>query len=1025
MTRTLRAVARIGFIAFVIAGVGIAAFVGISVVYFGRQLPSHAQLTNYIPATGTKVYAADGSFMVEFETEHRIPVPISKVPQQVIQAFLAAEDRDFYTHKGVNPVAIFRAALADIGRYHKGQRPMGASTITQQVVRHFLLSNEVSVVRKIKEMLLAYRIEHELSKERILDIYLNEIYLGAGAYGVAAAADTYFQKPIDKLTLAEAAFIAALPKAPNNYNPTRHPQAAKARRDWVLASMAEVGWITAEQAKTATAEPLQVRIREPEGTQNGYFAEEVRRELIGRFGEKAVYESGMRVYTSYMPNYQKMAETAFRNGLIEYDRRHGWRGALAHLPNAAAAVAALPGMADSPGIGKWQLAAVTAADANEVRISLKNGATGTIPLQDLLWARKTLDDQRLGGAVRRALDVLQPGDIVLVEQVPTAPALPAVASKSRHLPAQPAAPARYALRQIPDVSGGIVAMDPKTGRIHAMAGGWSFQQSQFNRVTQAKRQPGSAFKPFVYLTALQNGFSPDSVVDDAPIELPQGPGLPPWRPANYEGSYVGPSTLEDALVHSRNLVTARLGTMVGLPAIAKTVQDFDVMDRMPLYYSMVLGAGETTLLRMANAYAMIDNGGRGLLPSVVDAVQDRNGRVVYQKGANGCAACFIAAAPAAGTATNSLYRVSGSADPAWSTVPNSKYVDSAVLYKPTKPDPLIDGEADAEIVAMMRGVVERGTATVVASVGKPLAGKTGTTSDWFDAWFVGFSPDLVAGVYVGFDEPRTLGGGEVGGHVAAPIFRDFMAQALKDVPAKEFPTPAKPMAGAARVAANSPVPYPTGDEPPWGALPPPDGVTVPSGKPATVPAIPGWPVNSAMAAPYEASAPAADPGTTDDPPPARSQRPGLQPVPRAYAKQQMPWDTNAETADRGNGRQQSAEIATVPRASTKEGAPDAAGTDPRSYGRSQAPGFAAAPGYARPTPDSSSTDDRRYSRSQSSSYYPPPAYPAPSYPSARAPSYAAPAYPSYPGYPTGYGYGAAPPGNGYYGAPRPGFGNGY
>src|SRR5437764_4243453 len=506
-------------------------------------------------------------------------------------------------------------------------------------------------------------------------------------------------------------------------------------------------------------------------------------------------------------------------------------------------------MADPAGAGKWQLAAVTAVETGDVRIALKNGATGTVPLQDILWARKTLDDQRVGAAVRRTLDVVQPGDIVLVEQV-TAAAPAAAPTKARHAPQQPAPAARYALRQLPDVSGGVVAMDPKTGRIHALVGGWSFQQSQFNRTTQAKRQPGSAFKPFVYVTALANGFSPMSVVDDAPIELPQGPGQPPWRPVNYEGGYVGPSTLEDALVHSRNLVTARLSTMIGLPTIAKTIQDCDVMDRRPLYDSMVLGAGETTLLRLTSAYAMLDNGGHWLLPSVVDLVQDRDGRVVYQKGSKDCAGCFVAAAPAAGSAPNTLYRVGGSPDPSWISLPNARYLENAVVFKPTKPDPLIDPEADAEIVAMMQGVVQRGTGTVVSAVGKPLAGKTGTTSDWFDAWFVGFSPDLVAGVYVGFDEPRTLGGGEVGGHVAAPIFRDFMAQALKDVPPKEFPPPARPMAGA-RIASNTIGAGLGPDEPPWGSLGPPDGgVTVLDGKAVTRDntVTPGWGVNSAAAA---------------------------------------------------------------------------------------------------------------------------------------------------------------------------------
>src|SRR5947207_90128 len=630
MNGVLRGIARTLFILIVVAAVGIGSFIGISLVYFSRELPNHKQLAEYVPAIGTKVYAGEGAFMTEFASEHRMVVPISQVPKAMIQAVLAAEDRDFYTHNGVNPTAIFRAAVADLTRFQRGQRPIGASTITQQIVRHFLLSNEVSVSRKVKEALLAYRIEHELSKNRILEIYLNEIYLGAGAYGVATAADTYFQKPLDKLTLAETAFIAALPKAPNNYNPARHPQAAKARRDWVLA-----------------------------------------------------------------------------------------------------------GIADPPGTAGWQLAAVTAVEPGAAHIVLKKGGQGRISVNELRWARKTLDDQRLGAGIGRVSEVLQPGDIVLVE--PVAAAAPA----GRRGAPQPSA--QYALRQIPDISGGLVVLDPKTGRVFAMVGGWSFQQSQFNRATQAKRQPGSAFKPFVFATALENGFSPYSVVEDAPISIPQGPGQTPWEPVNYEGSYVGETTLSDALIHSRNLVTARLAVAVGLPTLAKTVQNFDVMDRMPLYYSMSLGAGETTLLRLTSAYAMIDNGGHWLLPSVVDSVQDRQNRVIYQKGVKDCAACFVAAAPAAGAAADPAYKVTGAPPPGSLAVQNARFIENAVLYKPTKPDPLISDTADRELIAMMQGGVERGTGTAVAAVGKPLAGQTGTASDWFDAWFVGFSPDLAAG----------------------------------------------------------------------------------------------------------------------------------------------------------------------------------------------------------------------------------------------------------------------------------------
>ena len=800
MLRFLRGSARVIFALLVITAIAAGGVVGVTMAHFGSELPDYRQLVDYVPAMGSKVYAADGSLMAEFESEHRIPVAIAQVPRPVIMAFLAAEDRDFYNHRGVNPVAIIRAGMADLLRFERGQRPIGASTITQQVVRHFLLNNEVSISRKIKEAILAYRIEKTLSKDRILDIYLNEIYLGAGAYGVAAAADTYFQKPLAGLSLAEASLLAALPKAPNNYNPVRHPAAAKARRDWVLSGMAELGWVSPEEAKAAMAEPLGVHLRaEPAaGDQaaelSGYFTEEVRRELIGRFGEKAVYGGGLTVRTSYAPSYQQMADTAFRDGLITYDRRHGWRGPVAHYATAAAAQQALAVTSDPPGIAGWQLAAVTATDYGGATIALRNGGTGHIPLSQLRWARRTLPDQRIGAAVRGVRDVLSPGDIVLVE--PTAAAEPI---RSRHR----AAFTTYELRQIPDVSGGLVAMDPKTGRVAALVGGWSFRQSQFDRATQAMRQPGSAFKPLVYVTALENGFTPSSMVDDEPIAIPQGPGKPAWEPANYEGNYVGPTTLDDALVHSRNLATVHVAMTIGLPAIARTVQDFDVMDQMPPYYSMALGAGETTLLRLTGAYAMLDNGGHWLLPSVIDLVQDRNGHILYQKGVPGCAACFIAVGSGGAAERGSLYRPAGSPDPSATPLRGATYAGGAVLYRPAKRDPLVSREADDEIVSMMQGVVQRGTGIAVAAVGKPLAGKTGTTSDWFDAWFVGFSPDLAAGVFVGFDEPRTLGGGEVGGHVAAPIFRDFMMAALKGKPATPFPLPARAAPTVASAASDA------------------------------------------------------------------------------------------------------------------------------------------------------------------------------------------------------------------------------
>jgi penicillin-binding protein 1A len=782
------------FVMGVLGAIFVGGAVALAIAHFSQDLPDQQQLLSYQPATGTRVYAGDGSLMAEFATEHRIITPFKDIPPLVVHAFLAAEDRDFYSHNGVNPTSIIRAAFADVVRYGRGQRPLGASTITQQLVRHFLLTNEVSVSRKVKEALLAYRIENQLSKDRILEIYLNEIYLGSGAYGAAAAADTYFGKTLDQLTPAEAAFLAALPKAPNNYSPVHHADAALARRNWVLDGMADMGWITAAETQTAKSQPLEASPRAPPEPPRGadYFVEEVRRQLLARFGEKTVYEGGLTVRTSYVPVYQAMAERAFHNGLVEYDRRHGWRGPLQHLASAAAAQSALYGAADPGSMPGWRIAAVTSVDNGGANIVLKSGGAGRVPLDELRWARRTLADQRLGSAVYRAQDVLSPGDMVLVEPLGSAAPAPAAAKGGVSQPL-------YGLRQVPDVGGGFTAMDPKTGRVFAMIGGWDYHDSQFNRVTQAMRQPGSSFKPFVYVTALQGDYTPSSIVDDAPISLPQGPGLPMWSPVNYEDTFVGPSTLYQALVHSRNLVTARLASMIGLPAIAQTAQQFGVLDKMPLYYSMALGAGNTTLFRMTTAYAMLDNNGRWLNASLIDMVQDHDSRILYQKGTAACAACFIAAGPRLAPDSDPNYTASGRPDPLLIWLRGASFAANPIFYKPSKPTPLIDPIADAQIISMMEGVVQQGTGIKVAAVGKPLAGKTGTTNDWFDGWFVGFSPDLAAGAYVGFDTPRTLGEGETGGNVAAPIFRDFMADALKDRPALPFPQ----NSGADMVLINS------------------------------------------------------------------------------------------------------------------------------------------------------------------------------------------------------------------------------
>jgi len=587
------------------------ALAGVALWHFSRGLPDHHQLAAYEPATVTRVHAGDGRLMAEYATERRVFVPVSAMPPLLINAFLAAEDKGFYSHPGIDAFAIVRATITNLMLAGTGRRPIGASTITQQVAKNFLLTNELSIERKIKEALIALRIEQALSKDRILELYLNEIYLGGGAYGVAAAALQYFNKSLDELTVAEAAFLAALPKAPNNYNPHRYPEAAKARRDWVVEQMLSAGWITEAQAREAKEGPVVTRRRSPtEMAVADYFAEEVRRELLARYGETGLYQSGLSVRTSLDPRLQAAADAALRKGLEDYDRRHGWRGPVAHLEDPAV-FKTLPRPA---GSGDWRLALVVATDAAGAKIEFQTGETGEIPFEEMKWARPTLEDQRVGPAPKTAADVLQPNDVVLVE-----------ALEGR----------RYALRQIPNVSGGLVAMDPHTGRVLAIAGGWSYEMSQFDRALQAKRQPGSSFKPIVYLAALDSGMTPSTLVLDAPFVADQGPGLPKWKPTNYNTTkFSGPTPLRVGIEQSKNMMTARLGQVVGLDKVASYAERLGVYDEAPRNYAMVLGAGETTVLRMATAYSMIVNGGKRITPTLIDRVQDRHGVTIFRANNN-------------------------------------------------------------------------------------------------------------------------------------------------------------------------------------------------------------------------------------------------------------------------------------------------------------------------------------------------------------------------------------------------------
>ena len=772
--RTLIKLVRFLFVCAVLVAVIGGAFVGLTVWYFGRDLPDYQQLARYEPPITTRVLAGDGRLLAEYATERRVFVPISVIPKRVISAFLATEDKNFYSHHGIDPIAMLRAAVTDIGKWRGNRRPVGASTITQQVAKNMLLSNELSFERKIKEVLLATRIDEALPKDRILELYLNEIYLGGGAYGVASAALTYFNKSLDELTLAEAAFLAGLPKAPNNYNPKKNQQAARNRRDLVLDQMVEAGYATPAEAAAAKADPVIVRHREEAEIVTGaYFAEEVRRQLLAQFGEKAVYQGGLTVRTSLDARLQAAADKSLREGLIAYDRaRGGWRGVIDHIDPTGdwpATLAAQPLPAGAATVG-WQQAMVTHTDAEGAHIGFKDGSTGRIPFAQMRWARPLRDDGTIGASPRNAADVVKPGDLVLVEPLAPEPGKPEPAARPQ-LPISkfattPAVPpgrpaALFNLCQIPDISGALVSIDPHTGRVLAMSGGFSFEISQFNRATQAKRQPGSSIKPFVYLTALQHGYTPSTLVLDGPISLPQGPGMPMWSPSNYSTrTFNGPTPLSVALEKSLNTVSARLGATFGMDAMADTIETFGIMDHMPREYSMVLGAGETTPLRHTTAYAMLANGGKRLTPSLIDSVQDRNGVTIWRADQRACTGCA-----------------------------GIEWEHQAPPVIPDTREQIADAGSVFQIVEMMEGVVQRGTATVVKAVGKPIAGKTGTTNDFRDAWFVGFSPDLAAGVYMGYDDPVSLGEGETGGHLSAPIFRDYMMAALKDKPATEFRIP--------------------------------------------------------------------------------------------------------------------------------------------------------------------------------------------------------------------------------------------
>jgi penicillin-binding protein 1A len=744
--------------------VGVAAAAGL-IWHFSKDLPDYSQLQDYEPPVMTRVHASDGALLGEYSKERRLYLPIQAVPKLVINAFLAAEDKNFYEHGGIDFTGMARAAVLFAQNYGSNRRPQGASTITQQVAKNFLFADDertkVSITRKIKEALLAMRLERTYSKDKILELYLNEIYLGLGAYGIAAASLVYFDKSVNELTVAEAAYLAALPKAPSSLHPVKNRDRAIERRNYVIDRLLENGWIKQADADKSRKDPLIVTSRSnvAHTFAGEYFAEEVRRDVFERYGEKKLYEGGLSVRTTLDPKLQVMARKTMAAGLVTYDEAQGWRGATSKLDISGDWGVKLADVKSLSDISPWRMAVVLETSDQSARIGFQPGRelggavakerqAGNITLDGVRWAKAASGPAR-GKTPSSVSQVLSPGDIVYAD--------PLIAKDGSIVEGQ------YRLRQLPEVSGAMVVMDPWTGRVLAMVGGFSFDQSQFNRATQAYRQPGSSFKPIVYSSALDNGYTPSTVVVDAPIEIDQGQGGGVYRPDNYSaGHYRGPTTLRNALRFSLNTVTVRLAQDIGMPLIGEYAKRFGVYDELPNYLSYALGAGETTVMRMVTAYSMFANGGRRVKATLIDRIQDRYGHTIFKHDARECRGC--------------------DAPGGWKNQPEPQLVD--------RREQVLDAMTAYQITSMMEGVVQGGTATVMREVGKPIAGKTGTTNDEKDVWFVGFSPDLVVGLYLGYDKPRSLGRGAQGGRTAAPIAKDFMKLALADKPAIPFKVPA-------------------------------------------------------------------------------------------------------------------------------------------------------------------------------------------------------------------------------------------
>ncbi len=733
------------------------AFLGLAALFwiYSHDLPNYEQLANYEPPTLSRIYSGRGMVMDEFARERRIYTPIDEIPDVVKNAFISAEDKNFYHHAGYDPLGIVKA-LVDAAR---GGRLRGASTITQQVMKNFLLDGSRKIERKVKEIILAARIENTLSKDEILSLYLNEIFLGQNSYGVTAAAQTYFGKTLEELSIAEAAYLAVHPKDPNDYQPVRNYDRAVERRNFILKEMAENGYITQEEAAQAKAEPLltvqggelpSARSKLPP---RSYFTDEIRRQLSETLGADALFEGGLAIRATMDPELQRVAARALQKRLVEYDRNlEVYYGPLTRIEGVAdmseaewrKAIFDLTLPRDIEG---WRIAVVLEVNDKSVRVGIEDvpypEGGNTITVKTTQWARRLTGDNKPGKTPKTAADIWEAGDVILVS----------AKEKDGEFD-------RWEMEQIPAINGAFMAMDTVTGRVLAMQGGFSYQSSVFNRATQAYRQPGSAFKPFVYASALDNGYSPATIVVDAPIEVETAEGI--WRPRNSSRKFYGPAPMRTGIVYSRNLMTVRIAQSVGMDVVSAYAERFGVYDDMPQLLSYALGAGETTLYRMVAAYGRFANGGKQIEPTLVDRVQDRYGNTIFRHDKRICEGCQ---APDLETEREP-----------WVKDNSTRIMDPVTAY---------------QLTSMMQDVVARGTAsrTVGAVLGVPIAGKTGTTNNAIDAWFIGFTPNIVAGCYIGYDTPTPMGRGAYGGTMCGPVFADFMKVALEYFPTVKFEAP--------------------------------------------------------------------------------------------------------------------------------------------------------------------------------------------------------------------------------------------